>query len=480
MSPSFSSTSQPRSAISSAFSCAHLTTRRGEQVGHASMVNFALSVQTGVWGFRNNAQPEQAFSQGDILFFAAGYIGNIRLPESEWLKHSITLVATAQIASPLKSETTLQWPDETAANKLLYPKRFTFENLQRHEGQYPLHDANFFPRELTLAIRKAAIGGKAQLLEIPALPAWLTSSNAPTPTPKPAPTTVPPGPVKAPVPRSIPDTLLEIGNFIASRGFVFSSRVLQSFYASQVEDTAVELSTGEERQRIEWAHEYGLVAIVPTQQQLDYILQSGVYHTPYDKHRKWGLRLRADFILFLLSESKFPGQSGVAYQAEIQSVHFGVREEITPTPPPSQRASTGSDNYVWFTVGNPRAISPVLPYAGAPPRFAFTTRLAFNEASNVSELLLIREPERRFYQECRNAGFQVAVYDESSGSDQVFDIGQLRLRFSVSKDEAPAVQIRFDPWTARFSGPDWGFTWTELMFRPEECLKHLLEPQFLA
>ncbi len=114
----------------------------------------------------------------------------------------------------------------------------------------------------------------------------------------------------------------------------------------QVEDTAVELSTGEERQRIEWAHEYGLVAIVPTQQQLDYILQSGVYHTPYDKHRKWGLRLRADFILFLLSESKFPGQSGVAYQADIQSVHFGARDEITPTPPPSQRTSTASDNYI--------------------------------------------------------------------------------------------------------------------------------------
>jgi hypothetical protein len=27
------------------------------------------------------------------------------------------------------------------------------------------------------------------------------------------------------------------------------------------------------------------------------------------------------------------------------------------------------------------------------PRFAFTTRLAFNEAENVAELLLIREPE---------------------------------------------------------------------------------------
>jgi hypothetical protein len=92
--------------------------------------------------------------------------------------------------------------------------------------------------------------------------------------------------------------------------------------------------------------------------------------------------------------------------------------------------------------------------------------LAFNEASNVSELLLIREPERRFCQECRNAGFQVAIYDESNGSDQVFNIGQLRFRYSVSNHEGPAVPIRFDPWTARFSGPDWAFTWPELMFRP--------------
>jgi hypothetical protein len=262
----------------------------------------------------------------------------------------------------------------------------------------------------------------------------------------------------------LPSRQVEVTNLL--------KRIIQ-MSAEQVEDTAVELSTGEERQRIEWAHEYGLIAIVPTQEQLDYILQSGIYHTPYGQHRKWGLRLRADFILLLLSESKFPGQSGVAYQAEIQSVHFGARNEIIPAPPASQRGTTGSDNYIWFRIAPPRAISPALPYAGAPPRFAFTTRLALNEASSVSELLLIREPERRFYRECLNAGFRVAVYDESIGGDQVFDIGQLKLRFSVSKNELPAVQVRFNPWTARFAGPTSSFTWTELMFRPEDCLRHI-------
>ena len=115
----------------------------------------------------------------------------------------------------------------------------------------------------------------------------------------------------------------------------------------------------------------------------------------------------------------------------------------------------------------------MLTYNGQPPRFAFTTRLAFKEASNVAELLLIREPERRFYRECRLAGFDVAVYDESSGGEQVFDVGQLRLRFSVTKQGGSAINMRFDPWTARFSGHRSEFTWSELMFRPEVCLAKL-------
>ncbi|MBZ0159203.1 MAG: restriction endonuclease-like protein [bacterium] len=241
-----------------------------------------------------------------------------------------------------------------------------------------------------------------------------------------------------------------------------------------VEDTAVGLSTTDERKRIEWAHEYGLIAIVPSREQLEYILRSGIYHTPYDKHRKWGLRLRADFILFLLSESKFPDQSGVAYQAEIKSLHFGDRREIIPPPPPSQRGSSETDRYVWFTLTKTEPLPRPLTYTGQPPRFAFTTRLAFKEASNVAELILIREPERRFCGECRLAGFDVAVYDESSGTEQVFDVGQLRLRFSVKKPGGPAVTVRFDPWTARFSGFGFEFTWSELMFRPKDCLAKAL------
>lgn len=67
--------------------------------------------------------------------------------------------------------------------------------------------------------------------------------------------------------------------------------------AEAVEDTSVELSTVDERQRVEWAHQYGLVAIVPTPQQLGYILREAVYHTPYDQHRKMGLTSAGRFYL---------------------------------------------------------------------------------------------------------------------------------------------------------------------------------------
>jgi hypothetical protein len=45
-----------------------------------------------------------------------------------------------------------------------------------------------------------------------------------------------------------------------------------------VEDSVVELSTIDERKRIAWAHEYGLIAIVPSREQLDYIL-APIYHS---------------------------------------------------------------------------------------------------------------------------------------------------------------------------------------------------------
>lgn len=239
-----------------------------------------------------------------------------------------------------------------------------------------------------------------------------------------------------------------------------------------VEDSTVELSTIEERQRIEWAHEYGLIAIVRSPEQLNFIRDKGVYHMPYSQ--QWALRLRADFMLLLLSETSFPGSAGVSFEALINSVHFGERGEITPIPPPSRRSNSKRERYIWFKLGSITARTQPLRYSGHPPRFAFTTRLAYREANDLADLLLIREPERRFRRECEVEGFTIQVYDESASATQVFDVGQLRLRFKVSVSGSESFNVRFDPVAMAFHWPpDGSFTWNDLMFEPKQCMAKL-------
>ena len=239
-----------------------------------------------------------------------------------------------------------------------------------------------------------------------------------------------------------------------------------------VEDAVVELSTVDERQRIEWAHEYGLIAIVRSPEQLNYIRDKRVYHMPYSQ--QWALRLRADFVLLLLSESSFPGSAGVGFDAAIKSVHFGERCEIFPAPPPSRRANSDHERYIWFKLGPIAARTEPLRYSGQPPRFAFTTRLAYREASDLADLLLIREPERRFRRECEAEGLAVQVYDESASSTQVFDVGQLRLRFKVTAPGVEPLNVRFDPVAMKFRwSPNEQFNWNDLMFEPKECIARL-------
>lgn len=122
-----------------------------------------------------------------------------------------------------------------------------------------------------------------------------------------------------------------------------------------------------------------------------------------------------------------------------------------------------------------------LRYSGQPPRFAFTTRLAYREATDLADLLLIREPERRFRRDCEGDGFTVQVYDESASSTQVFDVGQLRLRFKVSALRCEPLNVRFDPVVMVFHWPpDGSFTWNELMFDPKECIARLRKSQVPA
>jgi energy-coupling factor transporter ATP-binding protein EcfA2 len=204
-------------------------------VGKEALPNFAHSTQTGVWGFMPNMQPDTDFGAGDVLLFASGYKGNIRFPVEKCVGN-LTMVATAEITTPLYTERTPHWPNEIAESNVLYPKRFKFTNLRTKNGLFPLSDARFFPQEVKLAIRRTAIGGKGQVVEIGSLPDWLTNHEA-MPRPDDAPPAIPKNPTHLPQPAaqaglSVPDTLFEIGNYIAARGFAFPPRVLQAFYAA--------------------------------------------------------------------------------------------------------------------------------------------------------------------------------------------------------------------------------------------------------
>lgn len=204
-------------------------------LGQAAQSNFAYSTQTGVWGFKPNMQPVGAFGVGDVLLFVSGFEGNIRLPEEKWLQHDVTMVATAQIESPIESENTVHhWPDEKAANKVLYPKRFKFSHLRRQDGQYRLSDSRYFPRELSLAVRTAALGRRGYVLQLDALPQWLSDPSVIPQTARPPVPTAPSEPAlpAAAKTKTVPETLLEISNYIAARGFAFPPRVLQAFYAA--------------------------------------------------------------------------------------------------------------------------------------------------------------------------------------------------------------------------------------------------------
>jgi hypothetical protein len=242
--------------------------------------------------------------------------------------------------------------------------------------------------------------------------------------------------------------------------------------SESVSDSAIELSSVEERRRIEWAHEFGLLGIVSSQEQLEYIKKYRIYHMPYNP--KVGLRLRADFILLLLSQSTFGKQAGAAFEARVRAFHMGTRDKITPRPPESRRGGSGKGLYAWFTLRDLKPIEPPLPYNGKPPNFGTTTRLALSEAHSLPDLLLIREPERRLHQECLAAGFTVDIHDAITKDGSVYDLNDLRLRFVVRDGNRRRVDVRFNPATTQFSaGGLSSFTWSELMFTPESCLARI-------
>ncbi|MCX6934289.1 MAG: DUF2357 domain-containing protein, partial [Verrucomicrobia bacterium] len=99
--------------------------------------------------------------------------------------------------------------------------------------------------------------------------------------------------------------------------------------AETVEDLAVELSGTEEVARIVKSHEYGLLGIVKSRTQLEWALREKIYHMPY---RAKQLRLRADFVVLIISAAQSKEHHGAIYHAKVRSVNFGARGSISPIP----------------------------------------------------------------------------------------------------------------------------------------------------
>lgn len=235
------------------------------------------------------------------------------------------------------------------------------------------------------------------------------------------------------------------------------------------EDQAISLYTGDERQRIKWSHQYGLMGIVRHEEQLDFILRNQIYHMPYTRLR--GARLRADFILLFQSKRKFGTNAGIQYWGKVKSFQVTPRSEISPTPTwPTRREGL----YAWFKLDNVQKLPRPFPPAekGYPAYFRVTTKLAFETASSIEELSLIREPERRLFQELIRAGFDVQVREDIEKQKVTYDIADLRLVFRVSKENRNRTQIRFDPKTSAFwCAGNKVFKFEDLMFSAEQCVE---------
>lgn len=241
--------------------------------------------------------------------------------------------------------------------------------------------------------------------------------------------------------------------------------------AETVEDTAVELSSEAEVARIVKSHEYGLLGIVKNLAQLDYALREQIYHMPY---RSKQLRLRADFLILIISASQAKGSHGAVYHAKVRSVNFGARGSITPIPPGDESGERSLKSYVWFETEKWEKVAPVLPYAGSPPHFGFTTRLAFESAKDVADLLLVREPERRLADELRSAGASVRAFDETSTAASPFDLASLRVRMkALWPDAKQEIEVRFNPVAGEFRWVGGNATWKELMFSSAEVVSQI-------
>lgn len=200
-------------------------------VGQGSTENYEHGIQNGVWGFKSNKRPNVDFGPGDYILFGRDFKGGSpRLPQTEWAKYSLGEIAWAKITSKLEAKTGLEWPDEHRTAQVIYPFRLTFVETKRIKRDIELSGKDQLTVELAEALRLSAISNCGYVRE---LDKWPFDSNQPentTPKPNELPSSIGSEPPK--VQASTGDILIEIGSFMASRGFAFNIGVLRAFYAS--------------------------------------------------------------------------------------------------------------------------------------------------------------------------------------------------------------------------------------------------------
>lgn len=200
-------------------------------VGQGSTENYEHGIQNGVWGFKANKRPNAEFGPGDYILFGRDFTGGSpRLPAKVWTTHSLGEIAWARIASKLDRQAGLEWPDERRSGQVIYPFRLTFGETKRLKGDIKLSGNDQLTAVLAEALRLSAISNCGYVRELEEWPfdspqAQITSTQVEEPQ-------FPESSTEPESQAATGDILIEMGSFMAARGFAFSMRMLRGFYAS--------------------------------------------------------------------------------------------------------------------------------------------------------------------------------------------------------------------------------------------------------
>lgn len=196
-------------------------------VGQGGLENYDHGLRNGVWGFKANRRPAEQILPGDYILFGRGFTGGgPRLPAKEWRKHKISELAWGKVTKGLEKESSPEWPDEKRTSQIIYPYRLHFNDVQRLNEPTSLSGQDKLPPQLAEALRRSGITNSGYVEELMSWPFDGSSGGTP-----PAVLTTQ-NQLKEKKARTVSDTLIEIENFIAARGFVFPGRILRTFYAS--------------------------------------------------------------------------------------------------------------------------------------------------------------------------------------------------------------------------------------------------------